>query len=85
MSADLAVLRVSLANGYLPPAITQAEPDKLKRISAALTLEHMEGREAIEDMARIRELLVTIGALAGGDTATGTADLVELLLWSGGG
>ena len=80
MITDLATLRAALATGHLPPAIAQADPSKLQRISAELTLVIREGKEAIETVDRIRQTLIDFGALDPVDKVTGIADLLDVLL-----
>lgn len=80
MITDLKALRDALATGHLPPAIAQADPAKLQRISAELTLELGDGWEAIDTIGRIRQTLVDFGALDPADRVTGVADMLDILL-----
>lgn len=71
----LAALRAGLkGSGPLPPSSVMQLAD------VELTLIMGEAREAVEDMARIRQILIDFGALASGDHVTGVADLIEILL-----
>jgi len=78
----LADLAHSFKMGMLPSGLG-VDPLALHRMGeelAELVDRAPGGEEALDDMERIRELLVNFGALTADDLTTGLADVLENLL-----